>query len=111
MELVIALMVFSLLIVTVQPLLTTSNRAHVEKEMRLKGLWLAQEHMEKQMAHTAENLPGSGRSKVRLDGKDYEVSWKRTPIAEGLHRVEVSVLWEIIEEMREIHLERYVFME
>lgn len=108
LELIIALMVFSLLVVTVYPLLTVFNASDVEKKKNLQALWLGQAEMERQIAVASGGRLAEGRETVQLDRDAYEVSWKREPVGDNLDLAEVKVRWHIRERPREIHLERYI---
>lgn len=111
LEFVVALMVFSLLIVLVYPLLTVFKTSDLEKQMHLQALWLGQEAMERQIAIVSSGQTTNGRETVRLDQHDYDVLWERKQIREGLDWVEVNILWKTGNKQREIQLERYILLQ
>lgn len=111
LEFVVALMVFSLLIVLVYPLLTVFKSSDIEKQTHLQALWLGQETVERHMSVVSESEKNSGRETVRLDQYDYDIVWKRHNVRDGIDSVEVSVLWKTGYKQRELHLERYILLQ
>lgn len=111
LEFVIALMVFSLLIGLAYPMLTVFTTADIEKEMHLQALWLGQEAVERQLANKSSNQTERLRNQVMLDWHEYDISLMRETEQPGLDRVEVNVTWEVGNKVRELTLERYIYVQ
>lgn len=108
LELIIALTIFSLLIIIVYPLFTVFKASDIEKRANLQALWLGQEAVERQMAVPFQEREVEGKETIRLDRDEYEVSWRRERMESELDRVEVKVRWQVGDNRRELHLERYI---